>query len=177
LNAKEELIESIRNGILEIQQHNPTGHSILSKSNPEKVAEILYLHATGVTQTQMIRKYGLKRETIVNVLLDYADFTGKWKQLGSKVRGRAFLELSSLEEDLVNQLRERLEAGEIKPTFKDLLPLSIALEKAEKGSNTFRGEATSIVEERKVISQEDYEATVKAARERIAAVKKDVIDV
>ena len=82
-----------------------------------------------------------------------------------------------MEEDLVNQLRERLEAGEIKPTFKDLLPLSIALEKAEKGSNTFRGEATSIVEERKVISQEDYEATVKAARERIAAVKKDVIDV
>jgi hypothetical protein len=58
-----------------------------------------------------------------------------------------------------------------------LLPLSIALEKAEKGSNTFRGEANSIVEERKVISQEDYEATVRAARERIAAVKKDVIDV
>jgi hypothetical protein len=177
LNAKEELIESIREGILEIQEHNPKNNSILSKSNPEKAAEILYLHAIGVTQTQMIRKYGLKRETIVNVLLDYADFTGKWKQLGSKVRGRAFLELSSLEEDLVNQLRERLEAGEIKPTFKDLLPLSIALEKAEKGSNTFRGEANSIVEERKVISQEDYEATVRAARERIAAVKKDVIDV
>lgn len=177
MNAKEELIESIRGGILEIQEHNPKNNSILSKSNPEKTAEILYLHAIGVTQTQMIRKYGLKRETIVNVLLDYADFTGKWKQLGSKVRGRAFLELSSLEEDLVNQLRERLEAGEIKPTFKDLLPLSIALEKAEKGSNTFRGEANSIVEERKVISQEDYEATVRAARERIAAVKKDVIDV
>ena len=177
MNAKEELIELIREGILEIQEHNPKNNSILSKSNPEKTAEILYLHAIGVTQTQMIRKYGLKRETIVNVLLDYADFTGKWKQLGSKVRGRAFLELSSLEEDLVNQLRERLEAGEIKPTFKDLLPLSIALEKAEKGSNTFRGEANSIVEERKVISQEDYEATVKAARERIADVKKDVIDV
>ncbi len=177
MNAKEELIELIREGILEIQEHNPKNNSILSKSNPEKAAEILYLHAIGVTQTQMIKKYGLKRETIVNVLLDYADFTGKWKQLGSKVRGRAFLELSSLEEDLVNQLRERLEAGEIKPTFKDLLPLSIALEKAEKGSNTFRGEANSIVEERKVISQEDYEATVRAARERIAAVKKDVIDV
>jgi len=120
----------------------------------------------------MRNKYGLKRETIVNVLLDYADFTGKWKQLGSKIRGRAFLELSSLEEDLIEKLRERMEAGEIKATFKDLLPLAVALEKAEKGSNTFRGEASSIVEERKVFSQEDYEATVKAARERLANMKK-----
>jgi hypothetical protein len=71
LNAKEELIESIRGGILEIQEHNPKNNSILSKSNPEKTAEILYLHAMGVTQTQMIKKHGLKRETIVNVLLDY----------------------------------------------------------------------------------------------------------
>ncbi len=172
MDVKEELIDSIREGILEIQEQNTKTHSILSKSNPEKVAEILYLHATGVTQTQMRNKYGLKRETIVNVLLDYADFTGKWKQLGSKIRGRAFLELSSLEEDLIEKLRERMEAGEIKASFKDLLPLAVALEKAEKGSNTFRGEASSIVEERKVVSQEDYEATVKAAKERLANMKK-----
>ena len=172
MDAKEELIDSIREGILEIQEHNPKNNSVLSKSNPEKVAEILYLHATGVTQTRMRTKYGLKRETIVNVLLDYADFTGNWKQLGSKIRGRAFLELSSLEEDLIEQLRERMESGEIKASFKDLLPLAVALEKAEKGSNTFRGEASTIVEERKVVSQEDYEATVKAARERIANMKK-----
>ncbi len=172
MDVKEELIDSIREGILEIQEHNPKNNSILSRSNPEKTAEILYLHATGVTQTQMIKKYGMKRETIVNVLLDYADLTGKWKQLGSKVRGRAFLELSSLEEDLIEMLRERMDAGEIKASFRDLLPLAIALEKAEKGSNTFRGEASTIVEERKVISQEDYEATVKAAKERLANMKK-----
>jgi hypothetical protein len=107
---KEELIDSIREGILEIQEQN-TKNSLASylRVTPRKVAEILYLHATGVTQTQMRNKYGLKRETIVNVLLDYADFTGKWKQLGSKIRGRAFLELSSLEEDLIEQLRERME--------------------------------------------------------------------
>ena len=73
---------------------------------------------------------------------------------------------------MIEKLRERMEAGEIKASFKDLLPLAVALEKAEKGSNTFRGEASSIVEERKVVSQEDYEATVKAARERLANMKK-----
>ena len=65
-----------------------------------------------------------------------------------------------------------MESGEIKASFKDLLPLAVALEKAEKGSNTFWGEASTIVEERKVVSQEDYEATVKAAKERIASMKK-----
>jgi hypothetical protein len=47
MEPKEELIDSIREGILEIQEHNPKNNSILSKSNPEKTAEILYLHSTG----------------------------------------------------------------------------------------------------------------------------------
>jgi hypothetical protein len=37
---------------------------------------------------------------------------------------------------------------------------------------TTRGEATSISEERKVITQEDYEDTLKAARERLEAMKR-----
>ena len=40
MDVKEELIDSIREGILEIQEQKTKTHSILSKSNPEKVAEI-----------------------------------------------------------------------------------------------------------------------------------------
>jgi len=36
---------------------------------------------------------------------------------------------------------------------------------------TARGEVSKIVEERKVISQEDYEDTLKAAKERLAKLK------
>jgi hypothetical protein len=62
--------------------------------------------------------------------------------------------------------------GEIEPTFRDLLPLSVALEKAERGSNTFRGEVSHITEERKMVTQTDYEATVEAARNRMLQIKK-----
>ena len=37
---------------------------------------------------------------------------------------------------------------------------------------TSRGEATQITEERKVVTQEDYEDTLKAARERLNKMKK-----
>ncbi len=43
---------------------------------------------------------------------------------------------------------------------------------------TARGEATSISEERKVITQEDYEDTLKAAQARLKKIKEaQVIDV
>jgi len=43
---------------------------------------------------------------------------------------------------------------------------------------TARGEASNITEERKVVTQEDYEDTIKAAKERLEALKKaDIIDI
>lgn len=168
---KKELISSIQEGISAVKETLTVPKS-LSKYNPEKVATILYLHSTGVTQTQMVKKYDLDGKTISNILLQYADYTNKWKGLGAKIRGREFLELSALGEDLVDGIRERMANGDLKPTFRDLLPLSVALEKAEKGSNTFRGEASNIVEERKLVTQVDYEATVEAARKRMFQLKK-----
>jgi len=171
MTEKQKLMESIRDGIMEVK-HSIKMPKSLSRYNPEQVAAILYLHSVGVTQTQMIKRYGLHRNTIVNVLVQYADYTNKWKELGAQIRGRHFMELSSLEEDVIDALKERMASGEIKPTFRDLLPLSVALEKAEKGSNTFRGEASSITEERKVVTQADYEETVEAAKKRMLQLKK-----
>ena len=41
---------------------------------------------------------------------------------------------------------------------------------------TARGEATQITEDRKVYSQEDYEATIQAARDRIKKIKEQSVD-
>ena len=168
---KEELMEHIQEAIEEVKG-NLTIPNTLSHFNPEKVATILYLHSIGVSQSQMVRRYNIARETVINVLVEYADYTNGWKQLGSKIRGRQFLSISSLEEDLVSDLRGQLDRGDITPTFRDLLPVSVALEKAERGSNTFRGEVSNIREERKVVTQTDYEETIEAAKKRMLQLKK-----
>jgi hypothetical protein len=55
--------------------------------------------------------------------------------------------------------------------FKDLKELSIAKANAAREALTARGEATQITEDRKVYSQEDYDATIKAAKDRIEKAK------
>ena len=89
------------------------------------------------------------------------------------------MQLSSLEEDLVEKVRDRLENDpEMEVTFRDLKELSIAKANASREALTARGEASNITEERKVISQEDYEDTIRAARERLESLKKaDIIEI
>jgi hypothetical protein len=86
--------------------------------------------------------------------------------------------MSSLEEDLIEVVRDRLESGELEATFRDLKELSIAKANAAREALTARGEATNITEDRKVYTQEDYEATAKAAEDRIRKLKEaEVINV
>ena len=74
-------------------------------------------------------------------------------------------------------MRARLESG-YTPEFKDLKEISIAKSNSQRHAMTARGEASQITEERKVITQEDYEDTLKAAKERLQALKKaDIIDI
>ena len=56
-------------------------------------------------------------------------------------------------------------------SFRDLKELSIAKANAGREALTARGEATQITEDRKVFTQDDYEATIKAARARIQEAK------
>ena len=99
--------------------------------------------------------------------------------MGGKLAARSYLQLSSLEEDLVEKVRDRLENDpDMEVTFRDLKELSIAKANASREALTARGEASQIKEERKVISQEDYEDTIKAARDRLKALKmEDIIEV
>ena len=73
---------------------------------------------------------------------------------------KAYLNLSSLEEDWIEKVRERMETDpEMEVSFKDLKELSIAKANSAREALTARGEATQITEDRRCILQEDHEAT------------------
>lgn len=175
---KEALDDGIQDAIVEIRERKAQDRcKSLSRLNPKKVAKILHLAALGVSQTMMVTKYKLNRSTIISVLTDYSDFIGRFRELGSKLAARSYLNLESLEEDLVESLRRKLQAG-YDPEFKDLKEVSIAKSNSQRQAMTTRGEVSNITEERKVYTQDDYEATVKAAKKRIQEAKQaEVIDV
>ncbi len=149
----------------------------LSRHNPKKVAKILYLYATGSSQTRIVKKYGVNRETLLNILVDYADHLGKLRELAGKISAKNYMNISSLEEDLIEQVRGKMEAGELDVNFRDLKELSIAKANSFREAMSSRGEAHSITEDRKVITQEDYDETIRAAKERIKSIKAEVIDI
>ena len=170
---KEALMQEIQGAIWEVADKKEIAQvRSLSRHNPEKVASILYLYSTGNSQTRIVKKYGVDRETVMSVLADYTDHLGKFRELSGKIAAKSYLNLSSLEEDLINSVRKDLESGELKPTVRDLKEISISVANAARQAFTARGEATQITEDRQVITQEDYEATINAARDRIAKLKK-----
>jgi len=79
--------------------------------------------------------------------------------------------LSSLEEDMIEQIRERLSSGELVPTFSDLLYVSIALEEAWQQSVRAIDRSEEVKPERRVVTQQDYEDTLTAARKRMKELK------
>ena len=171
---KEILMKDIRSAIDEVvSKKDNLRIKSLSRYDPKKVAKLLYLYTTGVSQTQLVKKYKYSRDTIINVITDYSDYLGKFKELSGKIAAKNYVNISSLEEDLIEQVRGRMESGEIEPTFRDLKELSIAKANSIREALTARGEATNISEERKVYTQQDYEDTLKAAKERIIEIDED----
>lgn len=143
------------------------GIKALEKYDPQKAAKILFLSASGKTQTQLVKKYGFKRDTIVRVLATYADHLGRWRELGGQLASYSYLNISSLEEDMVQKVREDMESGELKPTFKDIKDISIAKANSAREALLARGEATSISREEKVYTDEDYKELMELARNRM----------
>ncbi len=180
---KEVLLTEIANSIRSVAEKKEALQvKSLSRHNPEKVAEMLYLYSVGNSQTRMVKKYGFDRETVISVLTDYADHLGQFRELSGRIAAKNYLNLSSLEEDLIEKVRDRMESDpEMEVNFKDLKEISIAKANAAREALTARGEATQITEDRKVYTQDDYEATIKAAKDRIAQAKQaqveEVIDV
>mgnify|MGYP003118134763 CR=1 FL=1 len=186
MSEKETLSSEINSAIQDIaQQKEIEGIKSLSRYNPEKVAKILYLFSTGVSQTSMVRKYGIDRETIINTLVDYADYKNKFRELGGKLSAKNYINMTSLSEDLVDNIRTRVESGDIEPSInvlmivslRDLKDLSIAMANASREALTARGEVSSISEERKIYTQDDYIDTKKAVEERLKQIKEaEIID-
>lgn len=175
---KEELMKEITQAIQEVaSKKGAMQKKSISRYNPEKVAEILYLYSVGNSQTRLIRKYGFDRHSVVNVLVDYADYFGKFKDMSGAIAAKNYMNLSSLEEDLVDAVRVRMENGELEVTFRDLKELSIAKANSIREALTARGEATNITEDRKVYTQDDYDETIKLAKERLKKIKGEVIDI
>ena len=178
---KEELFKEIYKSISKVADEKEAMKiKSLSRYNPKKVANIIYLYSTGTSQTRLIRKYKYDRDTIISVLTDYADYLGKFKELSGSIAAKNYMNMSSLEEDLIEQVRTRMENGELEPTFRDLKELSIAKANSIREALTARGEATQITEDRKVYTQEDYEETLNAAKRRIEEMKQvtgTVVDV
>lgn len=146
----------------------------LARHNPEKVAKILYLFSTGVSQTAMVRKYGIHRSTVVHVLMEFSDHMRQFKELGGKLAARNYINLASLEEDLIEKVRSRLEEDpEMEVSFRDLKELSIAKANAAREALTARGEVSSISEERKIYTKEDYDSMIESARARIKEAQKE----
>lgn len=85
--------------------------------------------------------------------------------------------MASLEEDLIQSVRDRMDTGELEVTFRDLKELSIAKANAAREALTARGEATQITEDRRVYTQEDYEETIRAAKERLKKIQAEVIEI
>ena len=177
---KAELLREIQESVLEVaEKKRGLQRKSLSVYDPQKVAKLLYLYSTGSSQTRLVRKYGFDRDTIISVLTDYADYMGNFKELSGRIAAKNYLNLSSLEEDLIDKVRDRMENDpEMEVSFKDLKELSIAKANAAREALTARGEATQITEDRKVYTQDDYDATIQAARDRIKRAKEaEIIDV
>ena len=172
-DAKEELCEGIQEAIAQVVEVKEIAQiKSLSVYDPEKVAKMLYLYSKGTSQTALVKKYKYSRCTVLNILVDYADHLGKLRDIAGKISAKNYLNISSLEEDLIEKVREKMETDpDFDVSFRDLKELSIAKANSFREAMTSRGEASSITEERQVITQKDYEETLAAARSRLEAMK------
>ena len=177
-NTKQELDAHILSAIEDISKDKEIGKiKSLSRYKPEKVAKILYLYSIGKSQTHIVKKYKMSRSTVIQILVDYSDHLGKLREVAGKLSARNYMQLTSLEEDLVEKVRDRMDTDpDMEVSFRDLKELSIAKANAFRETMTTRGEASSITEDRQVITQEDYEDTLKAAKDRLKKIKGEVIE-
>jgi len=171
--VREELMKQISEEIQRVSASKELSKvKSLSRHDPKKVAEVLYLFSTGTSQTKLVKKYGHSRQTIISIITDYADVLGKFRELSGKIAAQNYLSLSSLEEDLIEKVRDRMDNDpEMEVNFRDLKELSIAKANASREALTARGETTSITTDRKVYTQEDYDKTIEEAKKRIKIAK------
>tara|TARA_B100000212_G_scaffold270682_1_gene210084 strand:- start:510 stop:1025 length:516 start_codon:yes stop_codon:yes gene_type:complete len=165
-----ELKQSIADAVSEYaDKKRDEGVKSLSRMNPEKVGLILYLFCLGVSQSQMVKRHGICHKTIKHTLMEYADHLGKWTEVGARLSKELFLNLHSLEEDIIEEVRTRMESGKLKPSFHDVYYVSTAKEKSWQQAHRIEERKKETTFNRNVISQENYEKVLAKARERMKA--------
>ena len=173
LDYREQLMFRIEKVVLELRSQCRLLNTITSL-RPERAAMALFRWSIGWTQSRLRREMKLEPAALRHLLVDYSDHLGKWKELGGKIAARSYVRISGLEDELLEQLEDHLESGDYKPDFQDLKNLSIAKAASGREAMLSRGEATSINEERKVVTQADYEDTMAAAQKRLSEMKEAI---
>jgi uncharacterized membrane protein len=87
--------------------------------------------------------------------MEYADHLGKWTEVGARLSKQLFLNLHSLEEGIIEKLRERMESGKLKTTFRDIYYVSTAKEKSWQQAHRIEERKRETEYTRNVVSQED----------------------
>jgi len=124
---KESIVDAVHEYASKKQEE---GVKSLSRMNPEKVGLILYLFSLGVSQSQMVKKHRVWYKTIKHTLMEYADHLGRWADVGARLSKQLLLYLHSLEEDIIQEVRTRMEGGKLKPSFRDVYYVATAKEKS-----------------------------------------------
>ena len=133
-----ELKESIADAVHEYaNKKREQGVKSISRMNPEKVGLILYLFCLGVSQSQIVKRRRIDHKTIKHTLTEYADHLGKWTEFGARLSKQLFLNLHSLEEDIIEEVRDRMPIGKLKATFREVYYVSTAKEKSWQQAHCF----------------------------------------
>ena len=97
MDEKKQLMDEITTSIQEVAQEKELSKlNSLSRFAPERVAKLLYLYATGSSQTRLVKRYGFDRATVISVLTDYSDHIGKFRELSGKIAAKNYLDMSNI---------------------------------------------------------------------------------
>ena len=88
-------------------------------------------------------------------------------QFGDRLSKQLFLNLHSLDEDIIEEVRERMESGKLKATFRDVYYVSTAKEKSWQQAYRIEERKKETGYTRNVMIQEEYEKTLAKAREKM----------
>ena len=78
-----------------------------------------------------------------------------------------FLNLHSLEEDIIEEVRTRMESGKLRATFRDVYYVSTAKEKSWQQAHRVEERKKETTFTRNVVTQEDYEKVLAKAKDRM----------
>jgi len=131
------------------------------------VGLFLYLFCLGVSQSQIVKRHRICHKKIKHTLMEYADHLGKWSEVGARPTKQLFLNLHSLEENIIEEVRTHMEIGKLKATFRDIYYVSTAKEKSRNQAHRIEERKKEITRTRNVVTQKGYEKTLAKVRERM----------